>query len=254
VTNVVSHSDAQGVPPVSDALNASLNLVRATWRAWLVPALGLGVAQALGLRFAPTDAEWWVFARAVLAGDPHGLPLGLHLIGTLLKVSVFVGLLSTPLYLLIIDRLAHPQRPLADRRREVARALRRTPTALAAGVLFLSAGLIGGVLLLVPGLWITGRWLLWPALVVTESLGPVAALERSARLIDGSWWWTNIVVSILLIGPPLLLAVPLAGLEALLPPAFVGLASVVGTVALAAVVPAGLVVCVRTLESRQAGS
>jgi hypothetical protein len=252
--NVVTHVASAAIPPVSDALRASLTLARVSWRAWILPAIGLGVAQALGLRFAPSDAEWWVFARAVLGADPQGLSLGLSLLGALLKVSALVGLVSTPLYLLIIDRLAHRDRPVADRGWDIVRALRRTPAALVAGAIFLSAGLVGGMLLLVPGIWITGRWLLWPALLITEPLGPVAALERSARLVHGSWWWTNIVVSVLLIGPPLLLALPLAGLEALLPHAVAGLSSVLGTVALAAVLPAGLVVAVRALEARQPGS
>ncbi|MFH7599692.1 hypothetical protein WDV06_32020 [Streptomyces racemochromogenes] len=48
-----------------------------------------------------------------------------------------------------------------------------------------------GMLLWMPfAVWLTVRFSLAPAVAVCEGLGPVAAMRRSSRLVEGAWWRT----------------------------------------------------------------
>ena len=61
--------------------------------------------------------------------------------------------------------------------------------ALFAMALLSSAGiLVGLVFLIVPGLWLLVSWSVAASALVEERLGPTAALERSASLVNGARW------------------------------------------------------------------
>ncbi|MET9533965.1 hypothetical protein ABZY02_25965 [Streptomyces sp. NPDC006649] len=49
-------------------------------------------------------------------------------------------------------------------------------------------GVVGGLALLPPAVWLWVLLSLGPAAVVFERQGPVGALRRSARLVRGAWW------------------------------------------------------------------
>ncbi|MFE2377679.1 hypothetical protein [Streptomyces sp. NPDC059398] len=49
-------------------------------------------------------------------------------------------------------------------------------------------GVLGGLALLPPAVWLWVLFSLAPAAVVFERQGPVGALRRSARLVRGAWW------------------------------------------------------------------
>lgn len=49
-------------------------------------------------------------------------------------------------------------------------------------------GVLGGLALVPPAVWLWVLFSLAPAAVVFERQGPIGALRRSARLVRGSWW------------------------------------------------------------------
>lgn len=78
--------------------------------------------------------------------------------------------------------------------------LRRLPAMLVLTVVQTVGFLIGGLLCLIPGIFLYGIWAVSPAALINESLGPFAALRRSQQLVKGFWWRTFgivIVASIL---------------------------------------------------------
>jgi hypothetical protein len=55
-------------------------------------------------------------------------------------------------------------------------------------VIIAAAGVILGLLVIVPGIWLFFRWYFVPQAVVVDGRRSVAALERSAELVTSSWW------------------------------------------------------------------
>jgi hypothetical protein len=56
-------------------------------------------------------------------------------------------------------------------------------------VVIAAAGVILGLFLLIlPGLWLFVRWAFVPQAVVLDGRRSTQALQRSAELVDGSWW------------------------------------------------------------------
>ena len=52
-------------------------------------------------------------------------------------------------------------------------------------------GVIGGtILLIIPGIWLSVAWSLGYPALLSEGIGPAAALGRSFRLVRGRWWAT----------------------------------------------------------------
>jgi hypothetical protein len=67
-------------------------------------------------------------------------------------------------------------------------ALRRLLAVLGCELLRVLGLIVAFVALIVPGVWLYGRWsVALPALLV-ERTGPVSALRRSSRLVKGRWW------------------------------------------------------------------
>lgn len=68
------------------------------------------------------------------------------------------------------------------------RAATVTPALLVASVIAVSLPLAATGLLVLPGLWLLTRWVLFAPAIVHEALGPRAALARSAALVRGAFW------------------------------------------------------------------
>jgi hypothetical protein len=62
----------------------------------------------------------------------------------------------------------------------------------------------GFVLFIIPGIWLAVRWYFAPQSVVVDGRRNVAALERSAELVAGSWWrvFGVIVFATIAVGVP----------------------------------------------------
>lgn len=66
----------------------------------------------------------------------------------------------------------------------------RFPAAIGAVALFTACIVVGFVLLVVPGVWLSARWYFAAQAAVLEGTSPRASLVRSAALVDGRWWPT----------------------------------------------------------------
>jgi hypothetical protein len=86
-------------------------------------------------------------------------------------------------------------------------ALRRSPVLVLASIVYFLAMVVGFVLLIVPGMWVSVAFALCFPAILVERLGPVSSLRRSARLVRGRWWAT---FGVLLLG--FLLATVLSGI------------------------------------------
>ena len=70
-------------------------------------------------------------------------------------------------------------------------SLRRLPAAVLATLVSTVLTLIGALLLIVPGVYISGLLQQWPAVMYGEDSGAWRALDRSARLVSGQWWYAT---------------------------------------------------------------
>jgi hypothetical protein len=57
-------------------------------------------------------------------------------------------------------------------------------------VLLAALGIVLGLVLIVPGIYLFVRWYFVPQTVVLESARDAGALRASGRLVDGAWWRT----------------------------------------------------------------
>jgi hypothetical protein len=61
-------------------------------------------------------------------------------------------------------------------------------------VLLAALGIVLGLLLIVPGIYLFVRWYFVPQTVVLEGAREAGALRASGRLVDGAWWRTAALV------------------------------------------------------------
>ncbi len=78
-------------------------------------------------------------------------------------------------------------------------SLRRLLAMIGASILFGLAVGAGFVLLIIPGIYVAVRLMLFLVPLVVESQGPATALGTSWRLIGGNWWRALVVVSVLFV-------------------------------------------------------
>jgi hypothetical protein len=67
-------------------------------------------------------------------------------------------------------------------------ALRRLLAVLGCEVLRVLGLILGFVALIIPGIWLYGRWSVAVPALLVERVGPVSAIRRSSRLVKGRWW------------------------------------------------------------------
>jgi hypothetical protein len=84
-------------------------------------------------------------------------------------------------------------------RSALALALRRLLAMIGASILFGIAVGAGAILLLIPGLYVGVRLMLYLVPLIVDSQGPLQSLGTSWRLVGGNWWRALTVVSVLFI-------------------------------------------------------
>ncbi len=68
--------------------------------------------------------------------------------------------------------------------------VRRSPILFASLLLYMLAISLGMLLLIIPGLYLMISLMLCTYLIMVEKSGPIEALKRSYRLVQGNWWRT----------------------------------------------------------------
>ncbi|HWT94476.1 MAG TPA: hypothetical protein VN238_15885 [Solirubrobacteraceae bacterium] len=84
----------------------------------------------------------------------------------------------------------------ADWRESLKFALRRTPALLWVTFLYFLAVVVGFVLCIAPGIWLSILFGLATPVVLVESIGGPGALRRSAKLVKDRWWATFAVIAL----------------------------------------------------------
>jgi hypothetical protein len=90
-------------------------------------------------------------------------------------------------------------------------ALWRAPALLVATIMSSVTVFAGTMCCLVPGIVLSWLWMVAPAALVLEKIGPLQALARSARLVQGGFWrWAGVMLA------QFALTLPLSGVAAAL--------------------------------------
>jgi hypothetical protein len=165
-------------------------------------------AHRLVLRDLPREVAEIIRARpaaaiapaAVLGAGADALVLLRHDLGASLLVAAALAL-AFELYVGFAELLAADQH---DGRRTPVGALLRhalplTPALLVASLVAVTLPLAATGLLVLPGLWLLTRWSLFAPAVVHEGLRPVAAIRRSASLVEGAFWPVALSVTLSLL-------------------------------------------------------
>jgi hypothetical protein len=169
-----------------------------------------GVLDRGYLLFKESFSQCWVMAllQSVAAAGAnvyqtlHGLPdagdpLALFRHPAFWVIGFVGGLLSVALYTAVMHRILDVA---TDRSGSLADALgagfRNLPRVFAASILFVIAMVIGFVLLVVPGLYLSVALILFMPAIVVDGNGITQSLQTSRQLVKGSYWRTSAVVSV----------------------------------------------------------
>lgn len=124
----------------------------------------------------------------VIAPTPPAVLVGYLVVG-LLSVAVYAAMTH---YLCVLQGGEN-----ATAIQSLRQGLARTPIVIIAGILYGIAAMVGFLLLLIPGIWISILFMFFVIPIVTVNAGPIAALKDSTATIKGHWWRSFLVVSII---------------------------------------------------------
>jgi hypothetical protein len=128
-----------------------------------------------------------IWGRTLADGGDADPSLAASVASTALSVLVIPPLV-TALHVVVVQVLARGEEPtIAGTLRSAAP---RLLAAVGAVVLYVLGTAVGLVLLIVPGVWLGVRWFFAAQAAVVDGLGPVAALARSAEVVQTRWWRT----------------------------------------------------------------
>ncbi len=134
--------------------------------------------------------------RLLATSDPRVVFALLQSPGFVAAVVIGLLLLLVFNYALIDHMHAIATRRPADLGRSLGVGVRMLPrAAVTAAVVALATGL-GFVLLLVPGIYLAGAWMLTFVAMVVGDSGVFASIRTSQRLIKGHWWRTMTIYSV----------------------------------------------------------
>jgi len=102
--------------------------------------------------------------------------------------AFIVPALITALYVALVHGLARGVAPSVGG--ALSQFASRLGPALGAVSLYTLGVLLGLLLFIAPGIWLAVRWFFAPQAAVVEGEGSVAALRRSAELVEGRWFST----------------------------------------------------------------
>ncbi|HKN95329.1 MAG TPA: hypothetical protein VJU60_13420 [Thermoleophilaceae bacterium] len=121
-----------------------------------------------------------------LSGGYGGVTTGAAGAVIVVQSYLLIGPLVTAMVIHALLAVADGRRP--NVRRAITSGLEAFRPIFVA-VLIAAVGIaLGFVLLILPGFWLLIRWFFAPQAVVVDGRQSVAALERSAELVRGSWW------------------------------------------------------------------
>jgi len=176
---------------IGGVIDDAIKLYRASFRAVLVPAIvGAVLAAMVGVWMQlrlPDVASRADFAAMLAAFGTPGFKVA-NL--ALMLISIWMGIAITGAVL----RVSHGDSPTVGD--TLGSSLRMFPAALLGSILLGLGVCVGLVLLVIPGLYLMGRWMCFGTALMDERGSGVQALGRSWRLTQGHWWRSVAVLSV----------------------------------------------------------
>ena len=178
---------------IDDAIKLYLTSFSRCWPIALVAAL---ISVALSLTLTPQLPQSFANGREALE--------------QMLAVERSPWFLGSSLLLLLVSLLFHGA--LLARQNAVARndesftfaralatGVRKLPSMVVAGVILLLIVTLGLVALIIPGLYLIGRLVLWMPALFVDDAGPLESVETTWKLTRGHWWRAAAIVTVAVI-------------------------------------------------------
>ena len=112
-------------------------------------------------------------------------PVAAAIVSALASIVVIPPLV-TALHVVVVQGLARGEEPAVGSALSAAAA--RLLPAIGAVTVYALGVAVGLVILIVPGIYLAVRWYFAAQAAVVDGLAPASALERSGKLVDGTWW------------------------------------------------------------------
>lgn len=171
---------------LDDAINLYRECLPRSWPLALAPEVALAL----------TDIHLQAQLPPHALADPQVL-FALLRSGDFVLSALFGCLLLLLFNYALIDHMhAIATRRTATLGRSIGVAVRLLPRAIFASILVALATGVGFLLLLVPGIYLAGAWLLTFTAMVIGDAGVVESMRISRRLITGHWWRSTTLYSV----------------------------------------------------------
>lgn len=178
---------------VGEMVDGAIRLFRTNFLT-LIKISGVVLGPIAVIQLVATVAVGPVDMMSMMVVDPEATPA--EVFGPLIpiySVLAVTGILSFLGSVLVqgasITALAQVYQGIEpDWRASLQAGLRRFVPLTVSTILLSLGSAFGLIFCLVPGVFLFAMWSVSPAALVTEQLGPVAALRRSFRLVKGRFW------------------------------------------------------------------
>ena len=184
--------------PIGGVLDNAIRLYRhAIGRCWVLALIYSGLVGVFTLA--------WTLAAAKLAGPGGVANADPRLIGQLFSPATFgVSLLAIVVSTVFYGALVKTVIVLARGEQlsfgqATAAGLRRLPGIVLATFLFMLALLAGFILLLIPGIYILGKFQLFLVAMFAEDASATESLKISWRLTEKRWWRAFVIFSVAIV-------------------------------------------------------
>jgi hypothetical protein len=182
---------------IGGVLDSAIRLYRDSIRRTLVVALLYSaVLFGFGLVFAVAMGKGGVTPnkdpRQVFAFLRSPVVMGGMVIAMLVSIALYGALFKT----LSTWAQSGQSLSLGD---ALAVGVRRLPTVVLGIIVSALAIAVGFVLLVIPGLYLIGKFPLWVAAVFVDDVSAMEGLRRSWRLTRGRWWRGAVIITVALI-------------------------------------------------------
>lgn len=178
---------------IGGVIDDSIKLFSASFRFWLVPSLigamllaGLSIWMQLRLGFGARQTPAQMLALI-------GSPMWWVSYGLIMLVSIWMNFAITG----AIIRVSRGEAPTLGE--TFGASLVTLPMAILGSILALFGIGVGFVLLIVPGIYLAGRWMYWSTSLMDERGSAVDALGRSWALSKGNWWRGIAILTVVVI-------------------------------------------------------
>lgn len=186
---------------IGGVLDDTLRLYRNSFSSWIVISLILALLGFL----------WTMYVNSKITG----ISVTAGLTGMALSRAQMMGLWTTPgiwegnlvvwvinlwLYTALIANILTVAKTGAGKAADgFGIGMRLLSGAVLGSILFGLGLIVGLILLVIPGLYVLGRWAYWVVALVDERAGGPNALNTSWQLVHGHWWRASTILGVLFI-------------------------------------------------------